>query len=258
MPTKRPHKMPRPSPIDLPKRVVFLHIAKTAGTSISHFFRMRLAKRHVCTHGDFLDWPERERARVNKLKHYRFISGHFGYDLAKPLLADSYSFTFLRDPVDRVLSFYKFCLHPDMQKQFLVARIANDEGIDGFVNSRVPEVVEMLDNQQTWQLANTYWYKNRQGMRDVSDNDLLDLALSHLQEFSRVGLKETYDQDFLSILADLNIDEKLPEFKHYVTPEPVLRESLKASTLETLRNRVALDEELYRKVVADRERCVGE
>ncbi len=252
MPTARPGSKQSPNPIDLPQRVIFLHIAKTAGTSMVHFFRKRLPRRFVCAHGDFLNLPEGKRARMNTLRRYRFLSGHFGYDIIAPLMSDSYSFTFLRDPVDRVLSFYKFCMHPDMQKQFLVARMARDEGIDGFISSTVPEIVEMLDNQQTWQLANTYWYKDRQAMNHLSDTGLFDLAVSHLGEFSRVGLQETFDRDFAAILADLNIDQEIPEFKHYVTPEPISRESLKASTLETLQNRVALDQQLYQRVIADR------
>jgi len=36
------------------------------------------------------------------------ISGHFGYGYANKLMKDRISFTFLRDPVERVLSLFYF------------------------------------------------------------------------------------------------------------------------------------------------------
>jgi hypothetical protein len=231
----------RPTPLDLHRRVVFLHIAKTAGTSVVHFFRSRLPEDSVCSHGDFLNFPEDRTAFQLKLQQYQFLSGHFGYSDVAPLLHDSYAFTFLRDPVDRVLSFYKFCLHPDMQKQFPVARAAKALGLEGFLASTLPEVCEMLDNQQTWQLARTYWQQDRYALRHLSDDALLGMAKAHLAEFNHVGLTETFDDDFRVILLDLDINVPVPKAKQFSTLRPITREQLRPSVLASLQNRLALD-----------------
>jgi hypothetical protein len=245
-----PHLRPRPNAVNLPCRVVFLHIAKTAGTSIVHFFRRRLPERAVCSHGDFLDFPEQDGAFQQSLRRHQFVSGHFGYADVASLLPDSYSFTFLRDPVDRVLSLYKFCLHADMQRRFAVARAAGGLGLEGFIHSTLPEVCEMLDNQQTWQLARGYWMRDRRALAHLTMDDLLDLAWDHLNRFSHIGLTQTFDRDFRAILADLDIREPVPARRQLQTPEPLSREALDPETLSVLQERVALDCRLLDRVRA--------
>lgn len=236
-----PDARPKPQALTLSRRVVFLHIAKTAGTSIVHFFQQRLPAEQVCSHGDFLGFPKEAAALREKLLQYRFVSGHFGYNEVAPLLPDAYSFTFLRDPVDRVLSLYKFCMHADMQKQFAVARAAKELGLEGFLGSTLPEVCEMLDNQQTWQLARMYWREDRQALRHLSEDQLLNMAGAHLDEFDHVGLTESFDADFRLILSDLKIKELVPEKRQFRTVAPLSRDQLSPATLHSLQQRLALD-----------------
>lgn len=236
-----PNARPKPTPISLSRRVVFLHIAKTAGTSIVQFFRDRLPPETLCSHGDFLAFPEDEFEFQKTLRQYQFVSGHFGYSDVMPLLPNAYSFTFLRDPIDRVLSLYKFCMHPDMQRRFAVARAARDLGLQGFLTSTLPEVCEMLDSQQTWQFARGYWQKDRQALGHLGDLELLDLAKAHLAQFSHVGLTETFEDDFCRVLLDLGIDEQVPAKREFETADPVTREALESSTLASLEQRLAPD-----------------
>ena len=76
---------------------LFLHIQKTAGTSIVSAAREHCGDANMITHGDYMSRTSEELADVP------FISGHFGYDFARQLMGERYSFTFLRKPVDRVL-----------------------------------------------------------------------------------------------------------------------------------------------------------
>lgn len=236
-----PDAQSQPDPVTLPKRVIFLHIAKTAGTSIVHFFRQRLPARAICSHGDFLHFPAGRVQFQEKLLEYQFTSGHFGYRHIAPLLGDSYSFTFLRDPVDRVLSFYNFCQHVDMQKRFPVARAARELGLDGFVTSSAPAVSEILDNQQTWQLASMYWREDRQILARLPTDDLLALAVEHMQQFNHIGLTESFNADFSHILNELGITVPVPEKKQFASSEPLGREQLSPKALDTLRGRLDLD-----------------
>ncbi|MFB3079488.1 MAG: hypothetical protein ACE1Y4_15935, partial [Lysobacterales bacterium] len=77
-------------------RLVFLHIVKTAGTSLVEYLRSRLPPDSVLSHGDFLEYPG-QRLDPESMAAYSMISGHFGYSQIKEYLADSYSVTFLRD-----------------------------------------------------------------------------------------------------------------------------------------------------------------
>jgi len=243
-----PDPRPVPKPLVLPRQLVFLHIAKTAGTSIVHFFRKHMPAESICSHGDFLHLAADRNQRQLLLSRYPFVSGHFGYDEVVELLPEAYTFTFLRNPVDRVLSFYQFCMHEDMQRQFPVARAAKCLGLDGFIHSTAPEVVEALDNLQCWQLARSYWSEDRRAYAAMSEAEVLDLADAHLQGFSHVGLTETFDADFKEILRDLGIDRKLPRGRQFVTANPIARDALACATLATLEQRVAADTELLQRI----------
>ncbi len=236
-----PDARPALKSVNLPRPVVFLHIAKTAGTSIVHFFQQRLAADQICSHGDFLRFPKDRASFESQLRRYQFVSGHFGYSDVASLLEESYAFTFLRDPVDRVLSLYKFCMHADMQKQFAVARAARDLGLEAFLTSTRPEVSEMLDNQQTWQLARMYWHKDRQALAGISDEELLAMATTHLEEFDHVGLTESFDSDFRRILSDLDIDQPVPRTRQFKTIDPLSRDHLSDAALSALQDRLGLD-----------------
>ena len=65
----------------------------------------------------------------------------------------------------------------------------------------------------------------------------------HVEE-KALALTETFDDDFRLILDALDIVDEIPSARQFVTQSPLQSASLKASTLETLRARVAVDEEL--------------
>lgn len=70
---------------------LFLHIQKTAGTSLVNMAR-RYYGDNVISHADYCT------VAPDEIKKFGFISGHFGYAFARPLMQGRYSFTFLRDP----------------------------------------------------------------------------------------------------------------------------------------------------------------
>jgi hypothetical protein len=228
------------------QRVIFLHIAKTAGTSLVDYLRRRLPAGSVLSHGDFLKFPG-QRLEPELVKGYRLISGHFGYAQIAAYMAGHYSVTFLRDPMARVLSFYKFCLHEDMQKRFPVARSAAQLSVDEFMTSTRPEIVEMLDNQQTWQLAEMYWTADRQRLAHLSDTDLLELAEGHLQNFSLVGFTDTFAEDFCRVISAMGLPQPGRVPQQLRTTEPILPLQLKPETLATLKDRLGLDYQLYER-----------
>lgn len=243
---------PRGTALPGQRRIVFLHIVKTAGTSVVGYFRRSLPRGQVFSHGDFMQYPQDLALPREVFDSHRFLSGHFGYTQIAPYLDEAYSFTFLRDPVARVLSFYKFCLHEDMQRNFAVARAAAQLGLEGFLGSDLPEVSEMLDNQQTWQLARMYWQADRRALRAMRDEELLDLAWEHLLRFSRVGLTETFEQDFAAVLADLGMPHPPVVPRQFETPDPVRADALSPHVLERLRARMSLDQALHGRVLAAR------
>lgn len=207
---------PRPGSVP----ALFLHIQKTAGTSLIH-----LARRHydgsIISHGDYCD------TRPDDLVNVRFVSGHFGHAYARQLMSGRYSFTFLRDPVERVLSFYYFCRSRDPH-EYAIFRAAHEHDLCGFLDACLDDPFFKMQawNNQVWQLAYGYTQLDTRTLDDFSPDALLSLAKQHLAEFSHVGLTETFAVDAAIICKALGIpsrgsDGRLP--MENVTP---LRRSL--------------------------------
>lgn len=84
-------------------KVIFLHIPKTAGQSVHAALVNAFGKEAVCP------------ARVNdqlrqfsiaELNRYQVFSGHLDWSLLDCVKGPKYVFTVLREPMDRILSFY--------------------------------------------------------------------------------------------------------------------------------------------------------
>ncbi len=175
---------------------LFQHIQKTAGTSIVEITTAHYGKRNCISHGDFTSKKPKE------LAHMQFVSGHFGYDYAKSLMPERYCFTFLRDPVERILSLYYFFRANDPDT-FPMYRIAHKHKLADFLRMGLADklVRSRIWNNQVWQLACGWGNLSQKGIDGFSPNELLDLAKVHLDEFSHVGFTESFDED-MSIIAN--------------------------------------------------------
>jgi hypothetical protein len=122
--------------------VVFLHIPKTAGQSVHHFLKSLV--------GPDLVAP----ARVNEqlyllsiadLRRYRLISGHLDWALLDCVQPPKFVFTILRNPVDRILSFY-FFLRAEAQKLYEGKHAVLHLSCDDYFTAGKPHIRTFLDN----------------------------------------------------------------------------------------------------------------
>jgi hypothetical protein len=84
-------------------RIVFLHIPKTAGQSVHAALVKAFGEDVVC--------PARvneqlARMTITELNRYQVFSGHLDWAMLDCIKGPKYVFTILRNPVDRILSFY--------------------------------------------------------------------------------------------------------------------------------------------------------
>ena len=235
------------------KPVVFLHLQKTAGTSIVNVGRQFYGNSNVISHGDFcfdedglLITPDKFASPEflqGRFGHFAFISGHFGYLFTKQFMADRFSFTFLRNPVERVLSAYYFykTRNPNEFRHYEMAqRLPLDEFLTlGFTDLDVK--VHLL-NYQVSQLA-VGWG----GFSDriLNDDELLALAITHLDDFSYVGFTETYERDQTNILKAIGITIPVGNQKSNANPGRPLFDGLPQSSKELLLELTVLDRQLY-------------
>ncbi len=218
---------------------LFLHIQKTAGTSIIHLARQYYGDSLV-SHGDC--WGK----SCEQLSRFRFVSGHVGYDFARHLMPGRYSFTFLRDPVERILSMYYFCRtrNPD---EFDIYKKAHEMDLPEFLEAGFhdPCVRKNIWNNQVWQLAHGYAHLDGRGITDFGESELLRLAKAHIGEFSHVGFTETFLADSLPILKALRLPRvsEMPRVNETVGRSKDTK--FPAAIREKLERLTELDRQLY-------------
>lgn len=232
-------------------KALFLHIQKTAGTSIIHLARQYYGS-NLTSHGDC--W----KGRPQDFQDVGFVSGHIGYQFAKPLMQNRFSFTFLRDPVERILSMYYFCRsrNPD---EFDIYRRANELDLPDFLEAADwdPCIRKNIWNNQVWQLAHGYAHQDERTITDFSEAEMIGLAKQHLLKFSHVGLMESFDSDSNIVLTALGIptSHQMPRLNNL--PGRPNTAAMSQSVLALLDGLTVLDRQLYAFAVAQRNTSVA-
>ena len=224
-------------PLAVLRPALFLHIQKCAGTSIVELAR-KYYQPSIITHGDHAG------KRPEDLKNIAFVSGHFGYDFAASFIKDRYSFTFLRNPADRIISYYYYCR--SATNPFPVNQLARETDMETFLKKGLgdPMLMTRLWNNQVWQLACGYANPRNLHVSDFAPSELLRLAKNHLSEFSHVGFTETFNDDRRIIFSQLGLpqDEDAQWNKTAERPEVA---DLPSAVIKLIKALTELDEELY-------------
>jgi len=218
---------------------LFLHIQKTAGSSVVHAASQHYAG-SITSHGDC--WGR----NPDSLKNIGFISGHVGYDFCRSLLPNRFSFTFLRDPIERVISMYYFCRAQDPTLYEIYER-ANTLDFKSFLRAAFNDqwIKKNIWNNQVWQLAHGYAHQDNRTISDFHEEELLDLAKRHLEEISYIGFTETFSKDCQAIFSQLQISlfDGIP--KTNVSPGRPLLCNLSEDDIDIAKSLTSLDQLLY-------------
>ncbi len=180
---------------------VFLHIQKTAGTSIQRMAYDLYGAGNVISHGDY------EQLKIPGCAQKAFASGHFGFEFARRLMPGRYSFTFLRDPQQRIVSLYHYF------------RGATEVETELFNSARIYDLPDFLRfciekgyllhvrDHQVFQIA--YGFGSRYVLgrtltaAQLDPAHMLEVAKRNLFAFDHVGLVETFDSDVRAVFRAL-------------------------------------------------------
>lgn len=221
------------------KRAIFLHTQKTAGSTLAALARARYGQ-DMISHGDYLERSDQEVQDIS------FISGHFGFGYAHKFMRNRYSFTFLRNPVDRIISFYYFCRNSNPSK-YPIYDLSQKIGLESFLRAGIddPLVRLYIWNQQTWQLAYGSANPENYSIHDFSEEVLLRQAIDNLAKFSKIAFTETFEQDLPIICSALSLPVPTERIVKNRTVRPSL-EMLSTSEKKLAQDLTYLDDELYR------------
>ena len=108
------------------KKVIFLHIPKTAGQSCYHFLDQCFSADEVC--------PARENYQlvgysIAQLRQFRVFRGHLDWSSLDCVAQDAFVFTILREPRERIVSFYFFLRLAAQQLSASELELAHNRGL---------------------------------------------------------------------------------------------------------------------------------
>ncbi len=190
----------RPAPL-----IAFLHIPKTAGSSLERILGRQYAHAMFTTK----EWrPAKDGTGVYEAEEsirglfalppaerdkFKIIKGHFHFGYASLLPADTVYFTFLRDPVERVISTYYFALRNP--RNYLHEPIVKGNlSLADFARS---DLTPEITNDQVRRIAGVTNERPFLG-KYANDAEMYEAAKSHLEShFPIVGLSERFDETIL-------------------------------------------------------------
>jgi len=194
------------------KRIFFMHIAKTAGTTVNHVLSSAFPKERVITHIESIDW---KNTPITQL--YDFISGHVRIKdvLKRHSLDDFQLITALRDPYKQLISHLRWLKYvgQDTQSDFFKSHspqiqkvcyrlneidFSNYAELERYVQSFGKSEYILFHNCQT-----RYFLDNHHKL--VLTEDDLSEALDTTDLFSVVGSNE-HLSDFYQQIKNLGID----------------------------------------------------
>ena len=210
--------------------VIFIHIPKAAGRTISSIAVRQYAADEVLQIKGGIG-----KAQVPGLDDrsaVRVVTGHVHYGVHRNLPGRSTYITMLREPVDRVLSLYRYIVtSPDHPLHDQLADIDPLAFASGSLD------VEEIENGQTRQIAGV--------TQGSPDSNSLAVAKRNLAErFVAFGIVERFDESV--ILFKRRLRWKMPYYIPKNVTESMTTTESDPEAVEVIRTRNTLDAELYR------------
>ena len=240
-PMEEPELNPRPpvAPGNRPasgleKAVIFLHLPKTAGTTLNRLIEWEYPLSEMYSIDPvFFDWSAAHLRKLplKRLRKTRMFKGHMTFGLHEILPQPATYITVLRDPVDRVISAYYFMRSYKLHPLYWQMR-RGSWTLDDFVRR------SQRDNVQSKIIAGSAY--NTPCTREIAEKAKQNLR----QHFGVVGLSERFEESLA--LMKLCFGWKLSSYSSFnVTRSRPKKQDVPKSTLELIHERNAFDMELY-------------
>ena len=258
---------------NLMKRLFFLHIHKTAGTAVSRAIESSLPANSICPVNFEYEFFDKERVGSadcgtdnwhTRVSEYKFFRGHFGLEVRNSYFPDAMMLTFLREPVDRLVSAYLFWLKQAFNdripeaKQHLVALKLRDMDFEEFVFSDDPDIVNATHNVQARLLAGAHFGRTAERRTQVfgpntGKSQILEEAMNFVTSTNNlVGLSSQVEVMLEQVAKYLDLTIPRAEQLRKASQQDKAGLNLTSRSLNRAREITRLDRELFDFVLSRR------
>ena len=233
------------------KKIVFLHIPKTGGTSVHDFLIQQFPKNKVCP-DRFNTLRKHTKAELDK---YLYFSGHYDMDAVEHISGEKEVFTFFRDPKQTILSLYYFWKSHKtsaIRRNNLVGpRFAKSMGLLEFLTSGIGPIPGNINNYTTRALiGKIYCGPDAEFLYPV--DEVIDRAKEKIDSLTTFGLMDKYDESYRMVLTKLGFTppEVIPHArnsKNNADPniELIEKEEITREISEALEALTVFDQQIY-------------
>jgi len=190
--------------------IAFVHIPKTAGATVTSMFAAAYSRKALHKAGNYMRNAEMTGRKVSKApggwqdwqrRGGRVSVGHVPYSLFRHHLPEGTRYmTFLREPVDRVLSHYYRHIHRQdpsragHTKQRPGARAKAESIEQALVELRMPQLTNLA----------TRFLCGHEAIGELPDS-ALDEAKENLNAFAFVGIQERFEESLVLLQRTLGL-----------------------------------------------------
>lgn len=234
------------------KPLYYLHIPKTAGSSLTSFLDAQFDRSKICP-AQLL--PDLFKLSRDSISAYDFFRGHLWFGLDSYVGADLNYITMLRDPVQRTISWYSHVKrdvgayrHDRVVKEnwSLFDFVVDKETQWDMVNAQTIFLAADLDFEKLSKDPVGY---GRAVIKSYAvrsnDRELLDLAKSRLEGFMFFGITERMNHSLHLLSHVLGVYPQFSREKLNVSENRPVDDEISIDAIRAIREITSLDQELY-------------
>lgn len=216
--------------------VIFIHLPKTAGTTLYDILKKQYSKRNILTFhgviGQNREAFEKQYQYTLNKNQVSLIKGHMNYGLHDVLDCPYKYITVLRNPINRIISVYYYLVQSKFHPQH---HLVKGKTLEEFVTSDMAH-----HNGQTRFIAGEYNPSDK-----LQPANLLERAKKNLQEdFAVVGLTERFDESLMLLQRKLGW-KKMPFYVKENKSKKPHDSSISGQAYDLIIEKNSLDIHLY-------------